>query len=422
VTSLTVALGARAQGQGATVISVPEETNSESVSQTAIDLRTAMALAEQRAPELQEPAAERRVVPFLRAAAARVIHKPPRAVMSVGPRRGGSQIGWDVTAAVYQEFSLGGYGRHLDSYASAVEGRANADYMSIQRDARVRAGLVWVDARVARETFVIRREALAGARETLRVAEARAQVGKSSPAEAALARGLVGSVDASVLAAQGEITVADAQLRYLCGFELHQPFELLGTLNTEARVIDEMSIRNRALVQAPELAKMRAQANAFEQAAQLGKAASRPHIELGPSVTHEGTGDWIFQGNVSLPLPGVDPYAADNAHRRIKAEMARARVTIAEQNALKEVEIALHEHALNVRDSLRAGTIEPSMQAVREFQLQFEVGRIDLTTLLAARRELLTAQERWALAAGDVLRAEVKLMRFTNDPLLAVGK
>ena len=103
--------------------------------------------------------------------------------------------------------------------------------------------------------------------------------------------------------------------------------------------------------------------------------------------------------------------------------MARARVAVAEQTALREVEIALHEreHALNLRESLRVGTIEPSTQAVREFQLQYEVGRIDLTTLLAARREMLNAQERWALAAGDVRRAEVKLLRFANDPRLLGG-
>ena len=165
-----------------------------------------------------------------------------------------------------------------------------------------------------------------------------------------------------------------------------------------------------------ELARIRAEADALAHAAELGKSAGKPHIEIGPSVTHEGTGDWIFFGNVSVPLPGVDPFAADNAVRRTEAEMARARVAVAERGALKEVEIALHEreHALELRESLRHGTIEPSTQAVREYQLQYEAGRIDLTTLLAARRELLNAEERWAVAAADVQRAEVRLMRWSD--------
>ena len=393
--------------------------------QAVVDLGTAMALAERRAPDLQVPLAEQRAVPELRSAADRTLHRPPRTVLSLGPRRllGGAQLGWDVTAGVFQEFSLGGYGRHLDTYASAVERRANANLASTQRDARVRAGLAWVDARLAREALALRNQALAGAEETLRVAELRAQVGKSSPAEAALARALMGSIEASVLAARGDITVADAELRYWCGFELHQPLQLSGPLDVEAKVIDEERIRQHVLAQAPQLVKMRAEAEAFEQAARLGKAASRPHIEIGPSVTHEGTGDWIFLGNVSLPLPGVDPFAADNSHRRIEAEMAHARALVAEQAALKEVEIALHEreHALTLRDSLQKGAIEPSERAVREYQLQYEVGRIDLTTLLAARRESLNAKERWAQAAADVRRAEVRLMRFTGDPNASGG-
>ena len=384
-----------------------------------------MALAERRSPELQVPMAEEKSVPILRSAADRTIHRPPRTALSVGARRlaGGAQLGWEVTAGIFQEFSLGGYGRHLDAYASAVQRRANADLASTQRDARVRAGIAWVDARLARETLELRRAALAGAKETLRVAELRTQVGKSSPAEAALARALMGSIEASVLAAMGDITVADAELRYWCGLELHQSLQLSGPLDIVAKPIDEESIRRRVLAQAPELAKIRAEADAFDRAARLGKAASQPHIELGPSITHEGTGDWIFLGNVSLPLPGVDPFAAENSHRRMEAELARARVAVAEQLALKEVEIALHEreHALTLRESLRIGTIEPSGQAVREFQLQYEVGRIDLVTLLAARRELLNAQERWAMAAADVRRAEVRLMRFTAEPSTVSG-
>jgi outer membrane protein TolC len=391
----------------------------QSGSQVVMDLQSAMALAERRAPELQVPLAEQKSVPLLRSAADRAVHRPPRTTLSVGPRRisGGAQVGWDVTAGVFQEFSLGGYGRRLDAYASATERRAIANFVATQRDARVSAGLAWVDARLARESLALRQQALAGAEETVRVAELRAQVGKSSPAEAALARTLAGSVRASVLAAMGDITVADAELRYWCGLELHQAFDLAGPLDKDAKAIDEERIRRNALAQAPELARLRAEADALDHAANLGKAASRPHIEIGPSVTHEGIGDWIFLGNVSLPLPGVDPFAADNAHRRIEADMARARARVGEQTALKEVEIALHEreHALNLRDSLRMGTLEPSGQAVREYQLQYEVGRIDLVTLLAARRELLNAQERWAQAAADVRRAEVRLMRFTDD-------
>jgi cobalt-zinc-cadmium efflux system outer membrane protein len=387
-----------------------------------LNLTGAMALGERNAPELLEPAAERRSTGAFAVAARRWIHRPPRATLSLGPRRiaGGGQLGWDATIGVFQELSLGGYGRQLETYAKAVEQRAQSNTVAVARDAKVRAGLYWVDARAARELLAIRMGALEGAEATVRVAESRAAVGKSSPAEAALARSLLGSVEASVLAARGEIIVADAQLRYVCGIELHDPIEVEGPIESQGNPIDEIAIRQRALVESPELAALRADARLLDRAAGLGVAHSKPHIELGPSVTHEGTGDWIVAGNVSVPLPGVDPYAADNAHRQLEANLAKARVSIAEQAAMRELEIALHEreHALELRESLLKGTVEPSATAVREYQLQYEIGRIDLTTLLAARRELLSARERWALAAADVIRAEIKLLRWVDSSYL----
>jgi outer membrane protein TolC len=405
--------------QASTAGSVPPSHHQETAAGLKLGLLSAMALAERQAPELREPEAERSSVQAFRAAGDRWLHRPPRATLTLGPRRiaGGAQLGWDATVGIFQEFSLGGYGRQLQAYAQAVERRANSNFTAIQRDAKVRAGLFWIDARAAREILSIRMDALIGARETLRVAESRANVGKSSPAEAALARALLGSVEASVLSAKGDITVADAQLRHVCGIRLHEPIDVDGPIYKEARSIDEVEIRDLVLTQAPELIALRSHALVLERSATLGKATGKPHVELGPSVTHEGTGDWIVLGNLSLPLPGVDPYAADNAHRTMEANLAKARAVVAEQAALRDVEIALHEreHALTVRESLQTGTVEPSRAAVREYQLQYEIGRIDLTTLLAARRELLSAQERWAMAAADVLRAEVKLLRWLSE-------
>lgn len=326
-------------------------------------------------------------------------------------------MGWDATIGLFQELSLGGYGRHLESYALAIDQRAQSNLAAVQREAKVRAGLYWIDARAAREVLAIRKDALEGAEATLRVAESRSAVGKSSPAEAALAHALLGSVEASVLSALGDITLADAQLRYVCGIALHEPIEIEGDIQHDAHPINEDEVHQRVLSEAPELQALRAHALLLERGAELGKSQSKPHIEIGPTITHEGTGDWIVLGNLSVPLPGVDPYAAENAQRTLEANVAKARFTVAEQVALREVEIALHEreHALSLRESLLKGTVEPSQVAVREYQIQYEVGRIDLTTLLAARRELLSARERWAMAAADVLRAEVRLLRWINQ-------
>ena len=61
--------------------------------------------------------------------------------------------------------------------------------------------------------------------------------------------------------------------------------------------------------------------------------------------------------------------------------------------------------------------IGPAREALRQTLAQYEAGNGDTATVLSARRELLLAEERWAEAAADVRRADVRLMRLLGrDP------
>jgi hypothetical protein len=285
-------------------ITVPVFGSPAEAGTLTIDLPMAIRLAEMHAPELLGPEAERLGVSGFRAAADRSLHRPPRLEVSMGPRHvpGVGRLGMDATLGMFQEFSTGRYGAELDRYA-------------VRRDARVRASLAWLDALEARELLSIRQRAVAGAKEILRIAEARLAAGRSSPGEAALAQSLVGTAEAAVLSAEGTITTADATLRHVCGVELHRRMHIAGELELPAADIDEDSLRNRVRDVAPDLVAARALAASVEQAAKLGRAYSRPYLELGPTVTREGTGEWVVLGHVRMPLPGVDPAAADNAER-----------------------------------------------------------------------------------------------------------
>jgi cobalt-zinc-cadmium efflux system outer membrane protein len=325
-------------------------------------------------------------------------------------------LGVDTTVGVYQEFSVGGYGKQLSKYADAATARADANIELAQRDALVRAYLAWLDALQARELLKLRIEALEEIREVSRIAEARLAAGRSSPGEAALAKALVGSAEASVLSARGSITQADAYLRYVCGIELHRPLEISGVLDAPPLDIDEQSIRAKVLRVAPDLKSARAEANTLSQSAILGRAGSKPFLQLGPSITREGTGDWVFLGHVRMPLPGVDPAAAENAERKLSAHIAKAKVTVLEQAVLRDVEVALHEreHALKTRDLLLHESIEPSKLAAHEARLQYEAGRSDLVSVITSRRELYDALEKWIRAAIDVQRADARLERYMD--------
>jgi outer membrane protein TolC len=391
-----------------------------------IDLPTAIRLAELHAPELLGPEAESAGVTAFRTLADRTFHRPVRVEASVGPRYfpGGARLGIDASIGAYQEFSTGKLGAELDRYAVASKQRAQTHLDAVRRDARVRASLAWLDALEARELLRIRNQAADGAKEILRIAEARVVEGRSSPGEAALAQSLLGTAEASVLSAQGAMTTADATLRHVCGIELHRPMHIAGELEPPPTSIDEDSLRRRVRDVAPDLLAARAQAASAEQSATLGRANSRPYLELGPTVTREGTGEWVVLGHVRMPLPGVDPAAADNAERQLMAQVARASVGITEQAILRDVEIALHEreHAVRVRNLLRVGSIAPAERAAGEARLHYQAGRSDLVSVIAARRELYDALEKWTRAAIDVWRAEARLERYVAMPHQQKGR
>lgn len=391
-----------------------------------LDRATAVRLAETRAPEVIGAEAEVRGVAGFRRAADRGLHRPPRIEVSAGPRHvpGGGRLGVDASVGIFQEFSTGQYGKELDRFAASTKVRADSHLEATRRDARVRASLAWLDALEARAILVIRKRSVEGAKEILRIAQARVAAGRSSPGEAALAQSLLGSAEAAVLAAEGSITVADANLRHVCGIELHRPLQVTGTLDAGADSIHEESLRAHVRDSSPDLLAAKAEASTAEQAARLGRASSRPFLDLGPSVTRESTGEWLVLGHVRLPLPGIDPAAADNAERQLLAHMARAEAGVTEQAVLKNVEIDLHEreHAIRVRDLLKTGSIEPAERAAREAELQYEAGRTDLVSVIAARRQLYDAHERWTQAATDVQRAEARLERYVAVTQLQKGR
>lgn len=381
-----------------------------------LDLQDALRLADTRAPELAVALAERSGVSAIRQTADRRLHRPPTVEVTVGPRRpsGGGNLGVDASVGIYQEFSLGGYGKRLSEYADATQVRADSNFEVVRRDARVRAYLAWLDALQARELLKLRLDALKEIREVLRIAEARLAAGRSSPGEAALARALVGSAEASVLAARRDISQIDTLLRHVCGIEPHRPLEITSVLDTPSRVIDETTIKTQVLRVAPDLTAARARANALNHSVALGRAASRPFLEIGPTVTREGNGDWLFLGNVRMPLPGIDPAAVDNAERHLEAHVAASQVSVLEQAVLRDVELSLleREHALTARELLLRESVVPSKLAAREALLQYEAGRSDLVNVITARRELYDALERWITAAIDVQRADARLERY----------
>ena len=387
-----------------------------------LDLDTTLRLAQTRSPELAAGRAAVRSSANVEKVGRSALQRPPRVELSAGPRyRGVSrEYGLDATLALWQDFSLGGYGSARESYAQAYGAEAQKRLDVARREAAAQAGLAWIDARLAREIERIRRGSLNDARELLRIAKARVRVGQSAPSEEALASSLLGSARARLLMAEGRRVSADAELCYLLGLPPEQPLETVGALDAPDLRVDAQATHRRALLAHPGLVAARARAETRERAAGLALSAGKPFLSVGPSVTREGTGDWIVQGRVAFPLQIVNPNALEAAQARSEAAVARAQVSRARARLERDLRLALHErkHAREARDALATGAVVPAREALRQAKLQYEVGSAELPLVLGARRELDRAQERWAEAAADVRRSDVQLMRIAGETRL----
>ncbi|MCC6903218.1 MAG: TolC family protein [Polyangiaceae bacterium] len=385
-----------------------------------MDLAEAMRRAEQVAPALGPRRAAVQSGGELARAADQKLSVPPRVEVEVGPRfrSDPSRAGVDATLGLWQDLPLGGLGSARSRWASAARGEAAARLSVTLQEVRAEAALSWIEVRLARELERIRGESLQHALTIAKLAGARVRAGSVPPSEEASAQALAGRARAEVLDAEGRRFVAETALRHLTGtqtrtLEVDGPLELVD----QPLALPELVARARA--GQPDVLAADAAAARSERALEMTRAFGKPSLSVGPSVTREATGDFIVLARASFPLPVVSPGALETARARSEAAVQRAEARHVRASLERELDLAVHErkHARELRDALREGVIGPAREALRQSLAQYEAGSIDTATVLSARRELLAAEERWAEAAADVRRADIRLMRLVGrDP------
>lgn len=349
-------------------------------------------------------------------AADTVVVFPPRIDVAAGSRWRASPgaFGPEVSVSVMQDLSLAGYGRSREGYARALTREARAGLAVGVEDARAAAALSWVEARLARELVRIMTDSLRQADGIERVAASRVAAGSASPAELALTQALVANARAELLAAHGRRFVADASLRYLTALPSNTQLELTGALDAPAGELDRVDVLHLARGDQPDRLAARRAVERATSAADMVAAGGKPVLALGPSVTREATGDWILLIRLGVPLPLVNPAGVEASRSRLEAEVAAAAARYVDSALERDVLLALEErtHARELAKVLGDSVVGAAAEALRLAVLQYEAGKTDSAVALAARRELLAAEDRRAQAAADVRRADIRLARL----------
>ena len=383
-----------------------------------LDLQTVMRRAAEVAPSLGPPTAAVRGAQEQRQAADVTFSTPPRLELALGPRflNGSNDARLEASVGAWQDVSLGGLGAARGRLAQAASTEAERRRGLAVIDARAAAALAWVDARLAFELIRIRDASLENARQLEATARARVDAGKALPSELSLAEVIAGRADAELLAAQGKRFVAEANLRWWVGLKPQDPLELAGELEVSDAPFDLPAALRRARGQQPDVRLAAASAERAARAADAVAASGRPFLSLGPSVLHEGTGDWILLGRISVPLPTVNPAGFEAARARADSWVAQAQV--AELSAVTGGQIVLaveeREHTRQLRGRLRDNVVAHAREALSQALARYQAGSEDIGIVLQARREALLGEEEWAAAAADVRRADIRLMRLLN--------
>jgi outer membrane protein TolC len=349
----------------------------------------------------------------------------PRATVAVGERRGPTGAGVEVSLGVLQDFSLGGLGAARRDTATALARLTEADVARARLDAAGRAALAWIAVVEADRLFALRREGLAQADALLRVVRARVTTGVSDPLDLALAEGEMGAARAAVLDAEGLRFEAGMELAFATGQAPGTSIEAEGELG-DPGAIGLQNEGEAGIAQAagahPMVHIAEARREVADREGRLAAAILSPTLGLGASFVREGTGDRVWSGIVSIPLPFAHPGAFDAARGRAAEAAARAHADATRAEVEQVLRLAEHdrEHMREVHDALTAGALTPMREGVRLVSAQLTAGTTDVTHVLVARQRLRTVEEQVTRALAEVWRADLRWRRARGTLLPAV--
>ncbi len=173
--------------------------------------------AAQRGPGMLTARTGKASAARIRKAADSVLSLPPRVEIGVARHKYPGGAGMDVTAALWQDFSLGGLGAAKQDVAKSHADVRGLKVELARRQAIHAAMLAWIDAWHRRSLLSLRRRSAVLAEQLVGIAESRLKAGADPPVELALAKSVLGSARASLIDVRGRVEEADARLRHALG-------------------------------------------------------------------------------------------------------------------------------------------------------------------------------------------------------------
>jgi cobalt-zinc-cadmium efflux system outer membrane protein len=389
-------------------LTFPVATSAERPGELSLSLTEALRYAAEHSPRVAEGDARVGLTDAAIEQASIATPFDPTVEVGAGPRFGPTQTTANLEVAVGQKFELGG--RRRAAIRLAQEDRRVAEHRAgdVQREQLYAVGVAYVRALHARRRLQVSRAETEIARTAVEIAGKRFQAGETDRLEVNTAKVAHGRSTVEERLWTGRLDDRLARLRSLLGVPDRTRIALTSTL--ELPPVASVEVLLERAQQRSDVAALRAVLDREQARDALASALTRPDLGVRLAYGREEGAD-VLMAALSLSLPVFARGRGVRAEAGARGEVARAsldvvRTTIAERlpaargrwQQLRDAEVAFRNDVL------------PFLKKNEEMaQKAYRAGAIDLPELLALRREMVAARERYAdlLLESAMVRLEV---------------
>lgn len=278
----------------------------------------------------------------------------------------------------------------------------------------------YLQALLARENLVAAQRTLDEAEESLRVARARVRAGVAAEFDALQADVAVTNAQQGIIRTQIGVRNADASLNTLLNQPLGAALALTDTLEPRPVPGTLESATAAALRNRPELAELRARAEALRAGIALAASGARPTVSVGANYDVSGTpsinsGAWSATLSVTLSL-----YDGGITRERIReAELKLEQLKVQEAQARQRIELDVWQAWLALEQA--SGELVSSAKAFEQAQEAARIAGVRYQAGLSTLLEVLSAQATQAQAQFGLASARFNQNIARIQLILAAG-
>ncbi|NIM05813.1 MAG: TolC family protein [Armatimonadetes bacterium] len=270
-------------------------------------------------------------------------------------------------------------------------------------------------------------EALAAAREHLRVAKLNFEAGTVAYFDVLRAEVQVANFQQRLVEAENGVELAKSSLNFTMGEDVNQPLEVESPAEISPAApppVEES--QQEADARRPELLQARAQVEAAEKGIRIAKAGLRPSLALvgnrnydeNPSAFGGLKRTWDATAALSIPLFDSGETRGRLKQARADEESARRTEELTRNQVMLEVRQA-HLSILEATERMRVAEkdVEQAREALRLAQLRYQSGLSTSVEVTDAEVALAQSMTNQVNAYYDYLLAQARLQKAVGAPL-----